>query len=376
MRVACLTCTYPPYAGGIGNVAARHAQMLAEAGHEVAVGTPAFEGAPGRVVVDGITVHRLPVTLRHGNSALVRGVGQLVRHADVAYLHYPFYGGAEAAASAARRAGIPYAVFFHMDVHRAGLAGRFISAHRRVAQPAIMRGARAVMVSSGDYATTSSLAALGLDSIVESPYTAPDWFTAGAPDLHALQHMGINPDRPTFVFVGAMDADHAFKGIPELLEAFAKVRDHASRPQLVLAGDGGRRDHYMAAARMMGGESVTFPGRVSDADLLALYRLAYATVLPSTNSDEAYGVVLAEGMACGSPGIASDLPGVRTVVSEGETGILVPAGNVPALTRAMRDLLNDPPRRERMSKAALRDRATRLSPWHERDVVLAALGLL
>jgi len=263
-----------------------------------------------------------------------------------------------------------------MDVHRDGLAGTFISAHRRVAQPAIMRGARAVMVSSGDYATTSSLAALGLDSIVESPYTAPDWFTAGAPDLHALQRMGINPDRPTFVFVGAMDADHAFKGIPELLEAFAKVRDHASRPQLVLAGDGGRRDHYMAAARTLGGDSVTFPGRVSDDDLLALYRLAYATVLPSTNSDEAYGVVLAEGMACGSPGIASALPGVRTVLSEGETGVLVPPGDVLALATAMRDLLDDPPRRERMSEAALRDRASRLSPWHERDVVLAALGLL
>jgi glycosyltransferase involved in cell wall biosynthesis len=376
MRVACITCTYPPYAGGIGNVAARHAHMLAEAGHEVAVGTPAFEGAPGRVVVDGITVHRLPVTLRHGNSALVRGVGQLVRNADAAYLHYPFYGGAEGAARAARRAGIPYAVFFHMDVHRAGLAGRFISAHRRLAQPSIMRGARAIMVSSADYATTSSLAALELGTIIESPYTAPSQFTAGTPDPSTLQRLGVDPRRPALLFVGAMDADHAFKGVPELLEAFAELHDHPSRPQLVLAGGGGRRDHYMGVAHRLGSDGVVFPGRVSDADLLALYQHAYATILPSTNSDEAYGVVLAEGMACGSPGIASDLPGVRTVVSEGETGILVPAGNVPALTRAMRDLLNDPPRRERMSKAALRDRATRLSPQHERDVVLAALGLL
>lgn len=375
MRIACLTCTYPPYAGGIGNVAARHAHMLADAGHAVAVGTPAFDDPPGRALVDGITVHRLPVTLRHGNSALVRGISRLVRHADVAYIHYPFYGGAEAAARACRRAGIPYAVFFHMDVHREGIAGRFIAAHRRLAQPGILRNARAVLVSSGDYATTSSLAGLDLANIIESPYTAPKRFAAGPPDVAVLARMGLDPGRPIVLFVGAMDVDHAFKGVPELLQAFTGLRDHPAGPQLVLAGGGGQREAYIRLAAELGDDDIVFPGRVDDADLLCLYRAAYATVLPSTNSDEAYGVVLAEGMACGSPGVASALPGVRTVLRDGETGLLVPPGDVPALGAALRRLLDDPLLRERMSAAALEDRATRLSPAHERQVVLRALGL-
>lgn len=375
MRIACLTCTYPPYAGGIGNVAARHAQMLAGAGHEVAVGTPAFDDPPGRAVVDGITVHRLPITVRHGNSALVRGISRLVRHADVAYLHYPFYGGAEAVARACRRSGIPYAVFFHMDVHRDGLAGRFIAAHRRFLQPGILRTARAVLVSSGDYATTSSLSGLNLTDIIESPYAAPERFTAAPPDPAALARMGLDPARPIVLFVGAMDIDHSFKGVPELLRAFTEMRDHPARPQLALAGGGGQREEYMRLAAELGDDGIVFPGRVDDDDLLCLYRAAYATVLPSTNSDEAYGVVLAEGMACGSPGIASALPGVRTVLRDGETGLLVPPGDVPALGAALRRLLDDPPLRERMSAAALEDRATRLSPAHERQVVLGALGL-
>ncbi len=375
MRVACLTCTYPPYAGGIGNVAARHARMLVDAGHEVAVGTPAFDGAPGRTVADGITIHRLPTILRHGNSALVKGIGQLVRHADVAYLHYPFYGGAEAAARAARRAGVPYAVFFHMDVHRTGAAGGFVAAHRRLAQPWIMRGARTVLVSSGDYATSSSLARLHLGNVAESPYAAPHRFSAGPPDALALGEMGVDAGRPVFLFVGAMDADHSFKGVPELLRAFGAVSDHPSQPQLVLAGGGGQREYFMAMARDMGGGDVIFPGRVSDDQLVELYRCAHATVLPSTNSDEAYGVVLAEGMACGSPGIASALPGVRTVLRDGETGLLVPPGDVPALAHAMARVLDDPGLRDRMSQAALHDRATRLSPHHESAVVQRALGL-
>ena len=188
--------------------------------------------------------------------------------------------------------------------------------------------------------------------------------------------MGVDTVRPVLLFVGAMDVDHAFKGVPELLRAFSGVADHPSRPQLVLAGGGGQREHYIALARQVGAGEAVFPGRVSDDDLLTLYRAAYATVLPSTNSDEAYGVVLAEGMACGTPGIASALPGVRTVLRDGDTGVLVPPGDIPALTRAMRDLLDDPSRRQRMSESALHDRATRLSPHHERDVVLGALGLL
>ena len=368
MRVLCVTCTYPPYAGGIGNVAARHAGMIATAGHEVAVATPAFDDHAGASLQDGITVHRLPIVARHGNSALVRGVGRLVRTADVVYLHYPFYGGAEPAARACRKADIPYAAFFHMDVHRGGPAGAALAVHRRTAQPRVLRGARRVLVSSADYARTASIAPLRLPHVVESPYTAPDRFTAGPADQAALQRMGVDPARPFLLFVGAMDIDHAFKGVSELLRAFRGVRSHPSRPQLVLAGGGGRRDQYVTEARDLGltATDAVFPGRVSDDDLVALYRAAYATVLPSTNSDEAYGVVLAEGMACGSPGIASALPGVRTVLREGGTGLLVPPGDVPALTGALQQLLDDP---------ALRERAERLSPAHERAVVLDALGL-
>ncbi len=306
---------------------------------------------------------------------MVRHVGQLVRNADVVYLHYPFYGGAEAASLACRRSGIPYSVFFHMDVHRPGLAGLFISGHRRLAEPAILRGARAVLVSSTDYAATSSIGALQLPALIESPYTAPSRFVPAPPDADALARMGIEPDRPFILFVGAMDVDHAFKGVPQLLRGFTQVRDHPSRPQLVLAGGGSQRDSYMQMSRELGAAGVIFPGRVSDDDLLRLYQAAYATVLPSTNSDEAYGVVLAEGMACGSPGIASALPGVRTVLREGKTGLLVPPGDESALANAMRTLLDDRAARDRMSQAALDDRATRLSPEHESTTLLGALGI-
>jgi glycosyltransferase involved in cell wall biosynthesis len=65
---------------------------------------------------------------------------------------------------------------------------------------------------------------------------------------------------------------------------------------------------------------------------------------------EAFGMVLIEAMACGKPVIASNLPGVRSVVNDGEDGLLVEPGNVADLAAKIRQLLDDPQRRQEMGK--------------------------
>jgi glycosyltransferase involved in cell wall biosynthesis len=65
------------------------------------------------------------------------------------------------------------------------------------------------------------------------------------------------------------------------------------------------------------------------------YRLAATTVLPSTTMGEAFGLVLVESLASGTPVVATDLPGVRTVVEHGSDGLLVAPGNPAALAGAI-----------------------------------------
>jgi len=89
---------------------------------------------------------------------------------------------------------------------------------------------------------------------------------------------------------------------------------------------------------------VRFCGRVSDAELPAHYALSDLVVLPSTTMGEAFGVVLLEGMACGKPVVASNLPGVRTVVQDGEDGLLARAGDAEDLAAKLALLLEDPAR--------------------------------
>src|SRR5439155_20758721 len=74
-------------------------------------------------------------------------------------------------------------------------------------------------------------------------------------------------------------------------------------------------------------------------------------VLPSVGRGEAFGMVLLEGLACGKPVVASDLPGVRSVVQQTGGGLLVSPGDAETLAQAMESLARDPQRRAALGRA-------------------------
>jgi glycosyltransferase involved in cell wall biosynthesis len=366
MNIALVSCVYPPYKSGIGNVAARHARQLTDMGHRVTVYCPAHDDEPGRDIVDGIVVERLRAFVRHGNSALVP---QLMRHMkghDAAYIMWPFFGGAEWAALGARLTRTPYVVFFHMDVLWDGWRGRVLDVYERTVEPWVMRGAHAVLASSLEMAHAGSLGRVRGITIHPSPYSLDlSRFHPPAPDE-------VRPRVPSIVFVGAMDAGHAFKGVPQLITAFARVR--AEMPcTLELVGDGDLRPGFEARAQASGaGDDIHFLGRVDDDELARTYRMGTVVVLPSTTREEAFGVVLAEGMASGCACIASDFPGVDAVVRSGG-GILVPPGDVAALAAALTSVVGDPARHAGMSATAL-DSVARYQPDAEQQRLARAFA--
>jgi glycosyltransferase involved in cell wall biosynthesis len=69
-----------------------------------------------------------------------------------------------------------------------------------------------------------------------------------------------------------------------------------------------------------------------------------------TSSKEGWGISNLEAAACGTPSVASDVPGLRESVLDGETGLLVPHGDVEALTEALERLIRDEATRERLGR--------------------------
>ena len=112
--------------------------------------------------------------------------------------------------------------------------------------------------------------------------------------------------------------------------------------KLVIVGRGDLQPLLEQLYRFLGlNDKVRIINDATDDDLPGLYNMARVTVLPSINQAEAFGLVLIESMACGSAVIASDLPGVRTVVEDGVNGFLVPPKDIEGLSDKIITLLQN-----------------------------------
>jgi glycosyltransferase involved in cell wall biosynthesis len=141
------------------------------------------------------------------------------------------------------------------------------------------------------------------------------------------------------LFVGRLASN---KGLVELLPAFAPLAREDPEAHLVLVGeDGGMRATVEHRVRGLGLEDrVHLLGHVADEALLAAaYRDAALTVLPSEY--EAFGLVLLESLAQGTPVVASRVGGIPEFIEDGRSGLLVPPGEVAPLAEALRRLWSD-----------------------------------
>lgn len=353
--IAILTPTFPPYRGGIGTVAETDAVQLAALGYDVHVYAP---GAPSDRAAAGYQVHGLRPWLRWGNGAFVPQAASLLGKHSLVVLHYPFFGGAEPLAVAKRLSGKgKYVLVYHMDVAGTGLLRPAIALHARVVMPDIVRRSERVIVTSADYARSSAIAPLFAAEPERFRELAPGVDTArfspGPKNGALFSKYGIPAAAPVVVFVGGLDRPHYFKGVPVLLSALAS-RELAEARALIV-GDGDSRSRFEAQAKSLGVASrVVFAGGVSDASLPDHLRLGDVFVFPSTDRSEAFGIAALEAMACGVPVAASDLPGVRTIVRSGATGLAAPPGSSSAFALALSRLLADPAGRRAMGEAARR----------------------
>lgn len=149
--------------------------------------------------------------------------------------------------------------------------------------------------------------------------------------------------------VGAAGRLVSIKGCDRLIAAFARLRALHPRAMLEIAGDGSSRYDLERQAEHLGlGDAVRFLGWVDDLTPL----MARWSVFVQPSLEEALGITVLQAMASGLPVVASDVGGMPELIENGVTGVLVPAGNVPALASAIDDLLRNPGRRAAVGTAA------------------------
>ncbi|NOX28989.1 MAG: glycosyltransferase family 4 protein, partial [Actinobacteria bacterium] len=139
-------------------------------------------------------------------------------------------------------------------------------------------------------------------------------------------------DGPTIVFVGRHEPR---KGLSVLLDAMEHIPHHV---RLWVVGLGPETETMKAKARH--DHRITWLGSVDDVELVRRLRGADVFCVPSLRG-ESFGVVLLEGMAAGTAVVASDLPGYRNVVIDGDEARLVAPGDPVALAEALMEVLTD-----------------------------------
>ena len=323
----------------MGTVACQQAEALAEAGVEVTVFTP--QKASPRRRPRGVTVIELPALVSKGNAACLPQVLRQAAGYDLIHLHYPFFGTAELLAARRMIAGPPLIVQYQMDVIGRGWRARAFRWHRRTLLPLVLRAADAIIVTSHDYAASSFLASRlpGLQARLQviPPGVDLRLFTPSGDRDAARRRFGATTG-PVVFFLARLDRTHYFKGLHVLLEAVQRLPE----THLVVGGDGNLRTGYEAQAARLGVSTrVRFTGEIPDDLLPAYYRAADVVALPSVDRTEAFGLVLLEAMACGTPVVASRLPGVRTLVQDGYNGHLVEPGNTADLADKIECCLRD-----------------------------------
>jgi glycosyltransferase involved in cell wall biosynthesis len=146
-------------------------------------------------------------------------------------------------------------------------------------------------------------------------------------------------------------------GVDLLLRAFAGLvadADVQALPdecRLLVVGDGPQRAELESLARELGIASCTeFAGAVAHAEVPAWLNRFDVYAAPSRLDSESFGVAVIEASACALPVVVSDVGGLPEVVRDGQTGLIVPRDDVPALQAALKRLVLDASLRERLGR--------------------------
>jgi glycosyltransferase involved in cell wall biosynthesis len=358
--IAQVSPVYPPDRGGTGAVAFEYTERLRRRGYSVDVFTPRYRDVHG----DPEYVHRVPALIRLGNAAFAPTLYRRLDGFDLVHLHYPFFGGSEP--TVLRKALTRDHVLvtsYYMDATAGGLKGRIFQWHQALFLRWVLSRSDRLLVSSLDYARHSALATIPgvLERLETHPFGVDlDRFHPGVePELRAALRIAV--DAPVLLFVGGIYPAHHLMGLHLLIDALGSIAElpwHA-----VIVGDGSSRPGFEGAVAARGLQSrVHFAGNVDDAALPRYYRLADVHLFPSTGAGEAFGLVAVEAAASGVPTVASNLPGVRKVVLDGETGLLAPPGDAANLRHAIATLVQDRARRTQLGRSA-RNRAETEFAW-------------
>jgi len=318
-----------PQAGGAETHLHEIFSRMVRSGHDVTLVACAFDGAPSREVVDGITVIRIasrstynfavPLWWRrhgrhHGYDLVIDDINKIpvfcplfVRTPILGLVHHLFGS----------------AIFTEAGV----LAGTYVWLAERMI-PYVYRDTPMVVVSES---TRRECIEAGLsEKHIDIVYNGVDV-------EEFPMKLSAKASPPTVAYFGRLKR---YKSVDHVIHAMQQVVRTLPDARLEILGRGDDEPRLRELAASVGlSQHVAFHGFVSNDQKIQLLSQAHVVVNPSKK--EGWGITNLEANACGTPVISADSPGLRDSVSNGVSGLLYPYGDIEILAQRIVSVLTD-----------------------------------
>lgn len=344
MKILFVLTYYRPHVSGLTIYVERLAHALAQRGHQVTILTSRYAPAlPAEEALDGVRIVRVPVAFRFNKGVFMPGflaaAWREMRAHDIVSIHLPQVEAAPAALLA-RLAGRRPLLTYHCDLQMPPVwYGKIVD--RVTYWNNVLSGklADTIVAYTRDFAGHSPFLSRFLDTKVQvilPPVTIPDSTPEGVAALRA--RVGLTGGERVIGFAARFafekGAGYLMNAIPHILKEFPQIR-------LLFAGPYGKDvigetiwDDLQPLIKQYA-PYLTFLGTLNPAQMADFFTVCDVVTVASINNTESFGLVQVEAFMCGTPVVATNLPGVRVPVTMTGMGEIVPIADAEGLARGV-----------------------------------------
>jgi glycosyltransferase involved in cell wall biosynthesis len=348
LKVLAALTYYRPHISGLTIYVERLAQALIARGHSVTVLTSHFDkDLPREETMDGVRVVRVPVAFHLSKGVIMPTFGlhatRLVKEHDVMSVHLPQFD-AWGLALRGRLFKKPCILTYHCDLELPpGAVNRFIDQGTFVANYVAAALSDKIVAYTQDYADHSRLLRRFKRKIevILPPVVMPE---PSEDEIAQFKRAHGLAGRPVLGFAARFATEKGIEvlvdAVPEIEKQFPDYKVIFAGPYKDIMGEEGYRAKLFPRIQAMG-DHWEFLGTLEPAQLPAFYASLDVLLVPSLNMTESFGLVQVEAMLCGTPVIASNLPGVRQPVRMTGMGEIMPIGSATALAESLARILKN-----------------------------------